>query len=370
MSAKGAQKGIYLVDQAISWIGSRIPDDWALAQRDLGGPEGSDSSVADAAIEIKGPQSYTTLAVAAREEFEPRDVAALTSGVARTIRALNSTPLLVVAPWLSARTRELLAAERINYVDLTGNAQIKLSNPALYLSSEGKARNPAPVERGVAKLRGRKAARLIRLLADVRPPYGVGQVAAATGLAQGYVSRLLDALDREALIERSARGGVAEVDVAALLRRWARSYEVLTANEASLFVAPRGAVGTMERFGTIESGSRIVVTGSFAAVRLAPVAAPVFLMAYCDDHEAIASELDLLPADEGANVALLRPFDPVVRAGAAVEGGVRFAAASQVAADCLTGIGRMPAEGEAVLRWIVADEPSRRLESLGSWSAA
>jgi hypothetical protein len=61
---------------------------------------------------------------------------------------------------------------------------------------------------------------------------------------------------------------------------------------------------------------------------------------------------------------LLRPFDPIVFARTRIEDGLRYAAPSQVAVDCLTGNGRMPAEGEALLRWMQANEPAWRLGSL------
>jgi hypothetical protein len=61
---------------------------------------------------------------------------------------------------------------------------------------------------------------------------------------------------------------------------------------------------------------------------------------------------------------LLTPFDQVVWERSTQDGGLRYACASQVAVDCLTGTGRMPAEGEAVLEWMQASEASWRWESL------
>ena len=56
----------------------------------------------------------------------------------------------------------------------------------------------------------------------------------------------------------------------------------------------------------------MAVTGSFAAVRLVAVAAPALLAIYCEDAAALGDALELLRADQGANVALLRAFDQVV----------------------------------------------------------
>jgi hypothetical protein len=356
-----------LIVRAVAWLNERLPEGWTAERSSPQMPSAAGVQLrSDSAIDVRAPNHTTnTFAVEARASLEPREVEQLLPRLAETLRSLAGyIPLLVVAPWLSARTRELLAARAINYIDLTGNALISLSNPAIYINSSGAARNPSPAPRGRALVKGPRAARLIRVLADVRPPYGVREIALATQLTPGYVSRLLDALDREALLQRSRRGAVESVDVPGLLRRWADSYDVLKTNSASTFIAPNGAGEILERLAAPVSQGRRLITGSFAAVRTAPVAAPALLLVYCDDPAAVARELRLLPADEGANVALLSPFDPVVWERCTQDGGLRYAATSQVVVDCLTGTGRMPAEGEALLEWMQVDESRWRWDSL------
>lgn len=80
--------------------------------------------------------------------------------------------------------------------------------------------------------------------------------------------------------------------------------------------------------------------------------------------DATVEALDLVPADEGANVVLMQPFDPVVWERTTIDRGVDYVAPTQIVADCLTGIGRMPAEGEAVLAWMTEDESRWSLDSL------
>lgn len=337
-----------LVDAAAAWLRGRVPSSWRVEQ--LPSPSGE----VDAMLLVRAESGFsTTIAVEAKQALSPRGVDGLLPSLGRQLRSMaGDVPVLIVAPWLSARTRERLVGAEMNYIDLTGNARLQLSEPALFIESEGASRDPQPAQRGGARVRGPKAARVLRLLADVSPPYGVREIAVATGLTPGYVSRLLDTLDREALLERSARGGVESVAVTELLRRWAETYDVLSTNEASAYLAPNGAVDALDRLGRLDGAGRPVVTGSFAARRLAPVAASTLLMAYSDRVEELAGALELLPADDGANVVLLRPFDEVAMARASEDRGVAYAAPSQVAVDCLTGTGRMPAEGEAVLAWM------------------
>lgn len=372
MTANSPPRETDLVDAAISWFEERIPASWVVERARRSDPEQRNGAIAsvDAFIELRSPNSvYTTLAVEARDAMEPRDVERLLPGLARSLRALAGyVPLLVVAPWLSPRTQQLLATESINFLDLTGNALVKLDNPAVFIQSVGASRNPAPAARGRATIRGAKAARLVRLLADVRPPYGVSELAAAANLTPGYVSRLLDGLDRDALIERGRRGVVDDVNVTGLLRAWAVGYDVFKRDVVSAFVAPKGANAALQQLEALST--RTLVTGSFAAVRLAPVAAPSLLAVYCEDVNEAARALGLLPADDGANVTLLRPFDDVVWARASAAEDIGYAAPSQVAVDCLTGNGRMPAEGEALLEWMASNETRWRAPSLSDLPAA
>jgi hypothetical protein len=354
-----------LIDAAVSWLSQRLPENWGVERLRESNtpvqPPGSDY----ARLMIRGNTGGNNLIVVAKPEFQPKEVNILFAGLSRGLLMYNpNVPILIVAPWLSRRTRELLAAERLNYIDLTGNALVRLDNPALYIQTEGANRDPTPRPRGRTTLRGARAARLIRLLIDVRPPYGVREIANAAQLNAGYVSQLLETLEDEALIERSRRGRVESIDIAALLRRWAEWYDVLKTNDSAMFVARAGLPKFLTQLAEAPGTSRILITGSFAARRLAPVAAPALLAAYCDDLDTAQEEFDLFNADEGANVALLQPFDRVVWERTTTEEGIEYAAPSQVVVDCLTGNGRMPAEGEALLEWITLHESSWRLGSL------
>jgi hypothetical protein len=350
-------------DWVVDWLTSRLSDRWEIVKTSGAGVQTSDSG-ADATIKLRAPGGVSaTMVVVVKAVLEPADVVRLFAGFARTVRALaNNVPVLVVAPWISGRTRELLAGERINYLDLTGNALVRLDDPPIYIEVQGAARDPSPLARGMARVQGPKAGRLIRTLADVTPPYGVRELAAAASLSPGYVSRLLETLESEAILSRAKRGTVESVDVRALLRRWAESYDIFRSNNASRFIAPEGGVAAVR--GLRKFSNDYAVTGSFAAIRFEHVAAPTLLAVFTHETAPLIEELRLIPSDVGSNVVLLRPFDNVVFDRSVLEDGIRFVAPSQVAADCLTGNGRMPAEGEAVVEWMMDNESTWRQQSL------
>lgn len=374
MSANIALQETELLDEAVAWLQSRVPPSWEVAKANrvvTGGNPPQGQPLVDGAIDIRGTQGIqTTLAVEVKRSFAPRDVERILPGISRVLRTLaGNVPLLVVAPWLSARTQELLAQDNINYIDLTGNARINLEYPALFIQSIGASRDPAPIPRALANVRGPKAARLVRLLIDVKPPYGVRDIATATGLNPGYVSKLLETLDSEALVERSKRGRIESVNIKDLLRRWAESYDVFKTNTAARFVAPKGAAQLLSQLQS--TPNRLAVSGSFAAIKYAPVAAPALLLAYSDNPLRAGADLQLLPSDEGTNAILLKPYDDIVWQRTSFFDGIRYAGLSQVAVDCMTGNGRMPAEGEALLSWMLDNETQWRigsLKELAQWS--
>jgi hypothetical protein len=75
----------------------------------------------------------------------------------------------------------------------------------------------------------------------------------------------------------------------------------------------------------------------------------------------LADELDLRPTDSAANVALARPFDPVVYERTLEKKGITVAAPSQVVADLLTSPGRGPNEAEAFIAWMRGNEDAWRV---------
>jgi hypothetical protein len=365
MNANSGKSETSLTDQAVAWLAARMPRGWEVEGSNQ--PPGGSALAADSRISLKSPNgTISTVAVEEKQTVAPRTVINELAPRVQSARNMGAhLPLLVVSPWLSLRAQTLLGEAEISYIDLTGNALLRIDNPPFYLQTAGAERNPWPKERGRAQLRGAKAARLIRLLIDVRPPYGVLEIAEATALAPGYVSRLLDTLYREALIERAPRGPVESVDVAALLRRWAAHYDVFETNDAQGFIATEGLERLLSRLAAEPPiGTKSTITGSFAAGRIAPVASPALLLVYHEAPALLARDLGLLPTDEGADVMLLRPFDPIVFARNQIDDGLRYAAPSQVVVDCLTGNGRMPAEGEALLDWMLGAEDRWRLDSL------
>lgn len=295
-----------------------------------------------------------TFRMEARERLEPRDIAAL----AAERQPSQDAPVLVAATYLSPRTQERLRSLGFAYADLAGNVRLELSNPGLFIETTGAQQNPEPVTRERSSLKGAKAGRLVRALCDGLPPIGLRELARQASVDPGYASRVVDLLDREALVTRTPRGPVTSVDWRALLQRWTQEYSPWSRGRSAMYLAPRGIPAVLDRLRATKA--RYAVTGSWVAAEVAPVAPPRLLTVYADQAFELERTLDLRPAEAGANVALLVPFDGVVFERTAERSGVVCVALSQVAADLLTSPGRAPNEAEALMQWMGAHEDAWR----------
>ena len=327
-------------------LSARLPTGWTVrSTRGRSGAEG------DAALEIRAPGCRPAVVPAdIRSRVEPKDVAVLAAELGSTV----DRPVLVVAPFLSPRTRELLRRANFAFADPTGNLRLSLAGPVLFVETHGADENPAPAVRDRRSLKGAKAGRLVRALCDFRPPLGVRELATRADVDAGYASRVVGLLSREALVAREPRGPIRTVDWPALLRRWSTEYSPFRRDRVSWFLAARGLNAVIERLRTVRLP--YAVSGAWAAAQSAPVAPPRLVLCYTESPQEFAKALDIRPTDSGANVALALPFDRVVFERTAEKKGVTVAAVSQVAADLLTSPGRGPNEAEALIDWMSENE--------------
>jgi hypothetical protein len=284
------------------------------------------------------------LAVVPRKALVPRDVSAVVAA-----NAPGST--LVIAPFLGARTRDLLAAAGVSYADATGNVRVVVSSPAIFLEGLGAAQDPERTPRDLHSLRGAVAARVVRALCEFQPPYGVRALAEASATPLGTVSRVVSFLETEALLTRDERKQIVAVDWMALLSRWSKDYGVSSTNTMRSYLEPRGLPALWPKLSNL---GRYAATGSMAGTSVAPTR---LAMVYVDSAEAAALSLDLVPTEAGANVWLLEPYDDVVfertRLKPVAVGATSMECVAvslpQTAVDLMTSPGRGPQEAEALL---------------------
>lgn len=353
-----------LVRRVVDNVEMRLPDGWEVSSvLDPAAGRGP-----DAVLMITAPDGGTArFLVEAKSQLDPRNALYaldqlrsfddwLPRGESEADRGY-----LVISPYISRRAQELLADAGASYADSTGNLRLLFSSPAVFIETRGAESNPwrDDRQRETKTLRGVPAARVVRALADWRPPVKAPELARLAKTSVGATYRVLDLLDREALISRRGKGDVFEVDWPGLLRRWSEDYDFVDRNNVRTFIAPRGLADVLERLRS--SNLRYVVTGSLAAAEYRPYAEARLGAIYVDDLDEAAAVLGVRSTTSGANVVLAEPFDDVVYERASLRDGVWYAAPSQTVADLLTSPGRNPAEGDELVRWMEENEYAWRV---------
>jgi hypothetical protein len=272
---------------------------------------------------------------------------------------LGEAERVVAAPYLSATAREQIEACGASLLDCTGNVLLRSARPALLIRLNGASKDPWPSDETLRSLKGRGTARSVRALPDFAPPYGIRDLASRAGVSLASLSRTVDLLDRDGLIERSGRGPITDVDWQGVIRRWAKDYEIESSNQVSTYLDPRGLATLAAKLGKLKRG--YAITGALAAQRFSPIAPTRLAAVYVNDVVKWSERLELRPTDAGANVWLIEPYDSVVFDRTANRDGVVCVSPTQLAVDLLTGPGRNPSEGEELLLWMERNQDAWRL---------
>jgi hypothetical protein len=348
-----------LISRAVKGLRTQLPSDWRM---EVEAEPASSVGYLDALLRLCAADGTCgNFILEARNRIEPKDVSTIADQLTIYSQLGDgeaAVPVLLVAPFLSSRTRERLEERGVGYIDLTGNVRVVLDRPALFVHTSGAERDPRREERPARTLKGPKAARIVRALCDFTPPVGVREIADKARTDPGYVSRVFTLLEREDLIQRETRGPVTSVDWQGLIRRWTEDYSLFGSNRTGSYLEPRGLNSLLRKLSN--PNFRYAVTGSLGSASIAPVAPAPLAVIFVDDMEDAAERLALRQTEAGANVILAEPFDPVVYERGEERDGITYVAPSQNAADLLASPGRGPNEAEELMEWMTRKESAWR----------
>ncbi len=267
---------------------------------------------------------------------------ATTPAVLQAVHGLNQIPRasfsvpLVVVPFMGQAGKRVCADGGVSWLDLSGNADIR--GPGLRVLAEGKPNQW--VRRGrPADIFAPKSSRVARyFLMQPNKPVGTKrEIARATKLDEGFVSRIVKRHIAAGYLKRDSTGAVSLRDPKALLDDWREAYEFSRHRTVAGFTIARSseelARGTALRLEQLGVG--YAATGLAGAWLLAPFAS-FRLVTFLVDRALTPHDLKVLEVrDEplGANTWLVTPNDLSVFEGAAVRDGVRCAHPLQVYLD-------------------------------------
>lgn len=244
-------------------------------------------------------------------------------------------PLLVV-PFMGPTGRKICDEEKCSWLDLSGNAHIRA--PGLHIRIEGKANH--------YKRRGRPASafspmasRVTRhLLTNPVSEFSQRLVAHATGVDEGYVSRIVRNLADQGLLEK--RDGLIHVPQPdLLLRAWLDDYDFHKHRKITGHIPARDGVELTHMIADALANRPhhppYAATGLAAAWCLGRFASFRTASFYVHDEDAIDDlrGLSFRRTERGANVWMLIPADQGVFDGVVSRDGVHCVATVQIYLD-------------------------------------
>ena len=228
----------------------------------------------------------------------------------------SKTPLIpiMIAPFLSAKARELCANEGVSFADFEGNCRIAFGPVYVEVSVPNR---PAVERRDLKSLFKPRSAQVIRLLLrDPKVLWTLSDLSAASGVSIGHVSNVRTALINHEWAETIDKGfRISAPD--ALLDAWKGSYETLSLSQEAFYTPLHGAglqAALQELFASISPKAQVALASFSAAQWIAPYGRTHNQYFYCDDvhlHEMIKT-LVLSVAVKGENVVIWDPSDPGV----------------------------------------------------------
>lgn len=256
----------------------------------------------------------------------PGALAAHASQVAAAARrqGRKAVPLLVV-PFMSDAGRRVCEDASIPWFDLSGNAHIVA--PGIRIIVDGRPNRFRGPGRP-ASIFAPKSARVVRwLLENEGRALTQREIARATDMTDGFVSRIASRLEDESYVVREASGALRVKDSALLLDAWRDEYRFHKHLLLQGHVAARSGDALARFVGdTLAEGSvEHAATGLAAAWQMTHFAAfriATFFLAESPSKE-LREKLGFREDARGANLWLVLPNDAGVFHGAETQGGLR-----------------------------------------------
>lgn len=242
---------------------------------------------------------------------------------------------VVCVPFMGDAGRTVCAKAGIGWFDMSGNGRI--IGPEFNFRVEGRP-NQFKVRGRPADIFAPKSSRIARwLLIHQGKSFFQRELARATGMDEGFVSRIVSRMVKEGLVQREESGNVLAQDPAALMAAWREMYRIQAYAWRRGHIAARSGEEALQRLAAScqTRGIAYAATGLGAAWLNTHFAA--FRIASIYLHESTSpswlAEIGFQEEPRGGNVWLIEPKDEGVFQGAGEVAGIRCVHPVQIYLD-------------------------------------
>jgi len=282
-----------------------------------GKPEGADLLVAagdfNFVVELKTTGEAGAVAIAARSARQFAEH-----------WKKKSIPLVAV-PYMGELGQRLCEEADVCWLDLSGNAHLVAAG--LRVTIEGKPNQFKRPGRPRSVFAPKSARIVRRLLIEPESTFSQRALAKATGLDEGFTSRIVRHLEEQRLVARDAAGELKVADYDALLDAWREAYDFSKHHIVRGHIAARSGDEILRRVSDQLKRDKLEhaatgLAGAWLLNQFAGFRLVVFYVGQMPSAEA-RQEMGFHDEQKGENVWLVVPNDEGVFDGAAEPGGIR-----------------------------------------------
>lgn len=277
---------------------------------------------ADAVIKVAGH----TFVVEWKGSSATAAVSTAASHVRRYASALGKQVIpLVAVPFMGPAGRERCEEAGVGWLDLSGNARILAPGVRVRVDGQpNRFKHPGRPSSAFAP----KSARIARWLLIHRDrPMTQREIAQATGMDEGFTSRIVAKLEGDDLVVREPDGAIRPRDPDLLLDAWREDYDFSKHRVLRGHAPARSGEALLRRIADAlrERGAEHAVTGLAAAWLLTRFAGFRIVTIYLaeEPEPAFLEHLGFREGADGANAWLVVPNDEGVFHGASDRDGIR-----------------------------------------------
>jgi hypothetical protein len=309
------QLGLSLLRSEFPNITGLPIDEWSVARGHVGGSH-------DVQFRAHGCGFVASYKAAANSEQLGTAIQALSQ-----IKNQSDVPLVVV-PYMGSAGRELCRAAGVAWIDLSGNAEIQTSSIHIRIGGEANRFKRSGRPESIFAAKSARVARV--LLLDVARSWTQSELANATGLSAGYLSRLLPRYVEAGFLECKQDGRMLRYKVLQpdrFLDGWFADYDFNRHRIIRGHVASRSGVDLLRELSKTLHHHEVeyAVTGLAAAWLWEPFAAFRNVTLYVSSLPSsdFLAEAGFHVGERGSNTWLVVPDDPGVLDGVTVRDGVQ-----------------------------------------------
>lgn len=280
-----------------------------------------DDAPADSAVEVHARFADVELIVAiARNDVISR----LATAALRLDHAIGNRPRalpVVAVPYMGPKARAFLRDRGMSWMDLSGNADIR--GHGIRVLVEGRPNRFVTPGRP-STVFSPKASRLSRvMLVEPERAWLQNELAAATDLSNGFVSKVIRRMEADHLVERDGESGrVRPASPDLLLDTWGQAHAFERQSIHRFHAIGRTGPAVLQTLGERLTAIRWAATGLAAAWQQSHFADFRLATIYVSAALLRPESLGLRPVDRGENVWLVVPKDDGVFYGATELDGI------------------------------------------------